>query len=516
MKDIKEKKKITNRTIVLTAVIGSMLVVAMVMGNTLWASRQTGAATDEAVSAVSSFYLEAMADRRAKTITNHINSNFEQMEKAVALIKAEEIGSQEELRHNIGWVKSLLNLNRFALVDEDNIVYTQYTTYTGRSRHEFLADVQLNDRIITTVSVYGSSKQLCLAIPTPDLSIMGKPFKACFVQLDIQDIVDLLALDDQSRTHFALYTKNGVNLSDTELGPVILKHNFLDVLHGIVSEDVWNENLKNFENGQGGSVTFDSGNSEETLWYVPIQDAGWEIAVLIRDSVIRDQIGYISERNIRYSRYQIIFTLVAVVALATVLLLQLKRFSSEQLEEEKETSRTFKDLVNTDPMTGVRNKHAYSENEKIINSRIQAGDVQNIGVVVGDINGLKYANDTQGHAAGDRLIKEACSLICEYFKQGAVFRIGGDEFVIILQGKGYDSMLEVIDELNRKVEENIKENAVVVSIGCSVLEQGDSQLKDVFERADKMMYERKKEIKAMGARTRMDSHHDNEIIRKES
>ena len=160
MKDIKEKKKITNRTIVLTAVIGSMLVVAMVMGNTLWASRQTGAATDEAVSAVSSFYLEAMADRRAKTITNHINSNFEQMEKAVALIKAEEIGSQEELRHNIGWVKSLLNLNRFALVDEDNIVYTQYTTYTGRSRHEFLADVQLNDRIITTVSVYGSSKQL--------------------------------------------------------------------------------------------------------------------------------------------------------------------------------------------------------------------------------------------------------------------------------------------------------------------------------------------------------------------
>ncbi|MCR5232381.1 MAG: hypothetical protein K6E53_00510 [Lachnospiraceae bacterium] len=93
MKDKKEKKKITNRTIVLTAVIGSMLVVAMVMGNTLWASRQTGAATDEAVSTVSSFYLEAMADRRAKTITNHINSNFEQMEKAVDLIKSEEIGS---------------------------------------------------------------------------------------------------------------------------------------------------------------------------------------------------------------------------------------------------------------------------------------------------------------------------------------------------------------------------------------------------------------------------------------
>ena len=204
--------KSTSKTIVLRAVIGRFLVMMTVTANTFWASKRSDIATNEAVSTVSSFYLESMANQRSMTITNLINSNFEQMEKAVALIKAEEIGSQEELRHNIGWVKSLLNLNRFALVDEDNIVYTQYTTYTGRSRHEFLADAQLNDRIITTVSVYGSSKQLCLAIPTPDLSIMGKPFKACFVQIDIKDIVDLL------RT--------------------------------LVSEDVWEKNYVNFTNGR--------------------------------------------------------------------------------------------------------------------------------------------------------------------------------------------------------------------------------------------------------------------------
>ncbi len=499
------KKKITNRTIVLTAVIGSIVVMAMITANTLWSSKQTGIATDEAVSEVSSFYLEAMADRRARTITNLINSNYEQMEKAVELIKGEQIGSQDELRHNIGLVKSLLNLNRFALVDEDDIVYTQYTTYTGRSRHSFLADEQLNGRMISTVSIYGSSKQLCLAIPTPDLTLMGKPFKACFVQLDIQDIVELLAFDDRGRTHFALYTKDGVNLSDTELGPVILKHNFFDVLKNIVTEDVCEEHHENFENGRDGSITFDVGRSEETLCYVPIQDTGWEMAVLIRDSVIRDKISYISDRNIKNSRNQIIFAMVSVLSLSSVLLFQLKRFSNEMLEEERETSRTFKDMANTDSLTGIRNKHAYTENEKIINRQIQAGDIQNVGIVIGDINGLKHVNDTFGHAAGDKLIKDACSLICEYFKQGAVFRIGGDEFTIILQGKGYESMLEVIDELNRKVEDNIKEDSVVVSIGYSVLEQGDKHLKDVFERADKMMYERKKELKAMGAKTRPDS-----------
>ena len=70
----------------LTAIIGSLVVLATVTANTLWSARRTSIATDEAVSAVSSFYLEAMADRRAKTITNLINNNFDEMEKAVAFI----------------------------------------------------------------------------------------------------------------------------------------------------------------------------------------------------------------------------------------------------------------------------------------------------------------------------------------------------------------------------------------------------------------------------------------------
>ncbi|MCR5222024.1 MAG: GGDEF domain-containing protein, partial [Lachnospiraceae bacterium] len=370
----------------------------------------------------------------------------------VTFIADEWITSQEELRSDLGEVKTLLGLNRFALVDEDNIVYTQYTTYTGRSRHTFLSEKKLNGRTITTVSIYGSSKQLCLAIPTPNLVLMGKTFKACFVQLDINEIVDIPAFDDQGKTHFAIYTKNGGNLSGTELGPVILKSNFFDALRSIVPERVLQENLANFDNETGGGITFDS-----------------------------------------------------VLALATVLLLQFTRFSREKLEEEKETSRSFRHMANTDALTGVRNKHAYTENETIINEQIKAGELQELGIVVGDINGLKYVNDTQGHAAGDRLIKDACSLICEYFKQGAVFRIGGDEFAVILQGKGFESMMEVMDDLNRKVEENIKEHAVVVSIGYSVLNPEDHKLRDVFERADSMMYERKRELKAMGAKTREDN-----------
>jgi len=468
----------------------------------VWASKLNGVATDEAVSAVSSFYLEAMADRRAKTITNLINSSFEQMGKAVAYIDDEGVDSQEALRDAIGKMESLLGLNRFALVDEDNIVYTQYTTYTGGSRHAFLSEAEITGRIISTVSIYGSSKQLCLTSPTPGLTILNKPFKACFVQVGIKDIADLLAFDDQGRTYFALYSKKGSNLSGTELGPVISSRNLFDAIQAFVPQGVLKEKRENFEDEKAGSLSFATDGMEETLVYVPIQDTGWEMAVLIRESIIQDQIRDISEKTLANSRNQIIFASVSVLTLAVVLLFQYRKLSREKLNAEKETSRAFQTMANTDSLTGIRNKHAYTENEAIINRQIRSGTVEKLAVVIGDINGLKYVNDTLGHAAGDQLIKDASAMICEAFSHGAVFRIGGDEFAILLQGVGFDTMDEVIGALNRRVEANIKANKVVVSIGYAVLTPQDRQLSDVFERADNMMYERKKALKQMGARTR--------------
>ncbi len=320
--------------------------------------------------------------------------------------------------------------------------------------------------------------------------------------MDINDIVDLLALDDRGKTHFALYSQSGSNLSGTELGPLIMNRNFLDAMRGIVSEEVWNGIVGDFADGKEGDLSFSSGDIHETLCYVPIRGTGWEMAVLIRESVIQDQIRDISDRNLKSGTSQIIFTLLSVLTLSAILLIQIRLLSKAKLEAEKETSKAFRTMANTDALTGVRNKHAYSDYEAAIDRMLQAGELQKLAVVVGDINGLKIVNDTQGHAAGDQLIRDACALLCEYFDHGAVFRIGGDEFAVIFQGEVCDTMHESLAALNRRVEENIPENAVVVSVGFAVLGQEDHQLRDVFERADQMMYERKKELKAMGARTR--------------
>ena len=147
---MKQKKQITIKTFVLTAIIGSVLIMAMVSVNTFWSAKQTRGLTDDAVSSVSSFYLDTMADSHAKTVTNMISNSFDEMAIAVAYIEDEDIHTSKELREIIGRVESLLGMNRFALVDEDDVVYTRYTTYTGRSRHEFLSQVSEKDRIIRT------------------------------------------------------------------------------------------------------------------------------------------------------------------------------------------------------------------------------------------------------------------------------------------------------------------------------------------------------------------------------
>ena len=494
-------KRLTEKAVTITAAIGSVLIMLMVIANTYRASSQAISSTNQAVSAVSAFYLESMADRRARTITNLINNNFDYMEKAVSVIDDEKIESQEELRAAIGRMKMLLSLNRFALVDEDDIVYTQYTTYTGGSRHPFLAKKTLEDRMISTVFRYGSSKDLCLAIPI-DIKIWGKQFKACFVQIDINDIVDLLAFDDQESTHFALYSANGGNISETELGTLIGTNNIFDATNGNVSEEQWNSFKDDFANEKRGTLTFSINDVVDTIYYEPVPGTGWELVVMIRESVIQDQIQEISTKSLATSQKQIYFLLVITSLFAAIIFYMLRRVAKDKLDEEKENSNAFKSMANTDSLTGIRNKHAYMETEAGLNKSIRERAIDNLALVVCDINGLKYVNDTKGHAAGDELIKAASSLICDLFNHGSVYRTGGDEFVVLLQGKGYDTRDEVIAAFNAQVEEHIKTNEVVVSIGYSTLQPGDEQVHDIFERADHMMYERKKELKSMGAKTR--------------
>lgn len=154
------------------------------------------------------------------------------------------------------------------------------------------------------------------------------------------------------------------------------------------------------------------------------------------------------------------------------------------------------DLANKDALTKVKNKLAYNTATKELDDRAAADPKTEYAVVVMDINGLKYVNDTQGHNSGDEYIKQCCHIICTVFQHSPVFRIGGDEFAVLLTGDDYKNREDLLVKFRKIITENSKKGLANLASGMATFDVGlDRNVEAVFERADKAMYENKRLFK---------------------
>lgn len=187
------------------------------------------------------------------------------------------------------------------------------------------------------------------------------------------------------------------------------------------------------------------------------------------------------------------------LAVMLVNYLSMKKWE-KKAADERDQARI---IAFTDPLTGVKSKNAFALQEDELEAKITEGRAEPFGVIVCDVNGLKRINDTLGHKAGDDYIRAASKLLCEYYKHSPVFRIGGDEFVVLLEGRDYEARHEILDSINKTIEDHIGGNEVVASLGMTDFEpENDQSFHEVFKRADGLMYERKLQLKSMGAVTR--------------
>ena len=170
------------------------------------------------------------------------------------------------------------------------------------------------------------------------------------------------------------------------------------------------------------------------------------------------------------------------------------------MDEKSDWNRELgsaKEMAYRDPLTNVKNKAAFIEKKSFIDSRIGDNVMEDFGVVVFDLNDLKKVNDTKGHDAGDKYIQDACRLICNVFKHSPIYRVGGDEFVALLEGDDFAERESLVKLFEEEIDRNSSEGGVVVSEGLDVFGMdSDQSFDDVFERADHKMYERKKELKS--------------------
>ena len=176
--------------------------------------------------------------------------------------------------------------------------------------------------------------------------------------------------------------------------------------------------------------------------------------------------------------------------------------TNKQLLSSREETKKMAILANQDGLTGVHNKVAYNSEVGRINKEIKDKEKLSFAVVMIDLNYLKEVNDTYGHDTGDIALIRLTSLICDIFSYSPVYRIGGDEFVVICRGKDYQRITNLVLAFKKKIDESMDGKGIhdgdhiSAAIGYAIYDEKiDKTVDNVFKRADKAMYENKREMK---------------------
>lgn len=183
--------------------------------------------------------------------------------------------------------------------------------------------------------------------------------------------------------------------------------------------------------------------------------------------------------------------------------------TTTELSASRQEASKMNELAMKDALTGVRNKRAYDSAMAEQEEALAAGakDARSFGLAVIDLNGLKQINDTYGHEKGDAAIKGLCSIVCDVFVHSPVYRIGGDEFAVILKGHDLESIDDLVSSLNSGFDRLSRDGSlqpwekVSAAIGYAVYNaEFDETTDDTFRRADRNMYMRKQEMKSRKGR----------------
>ena len=142
--------------------------------------------------------------------------------------------------------------------------------------------------------------------------------------------------------------------------------------------------------------------------------------------------------------------------------------------------RIMFELSNTDDLTKLNNRRAFE------NALTETAADPGIGAVFCDVNGLKATNDGLGHAAGDALLLRFSELLQKHFLFSEVFRISGDEFVVLRRNVDEDTFFSGVDEFRSAV----KARKDLASVGCAY--GRGARVLDLVSAAEKDMYTDKK------------------------
>lgn len=163
-------------------------------------------------------------------------------------------------------------------------------------------------------------------------------------------------------------------------------------------------------------------------------------------------------------------------------ILQLFGHFISSLLKRRDLVERLENLSFYDQLTGVQNRHAMNE---LLSSISQESS---LGILYTDVMGLKQINDTQGHQAGDQALIRCSRCLMEHFPQNTIFRVGGDEFLVLCENWTQEEFEQAVDKLKNDMTEGVS----LMAVGSVWLARCDENTEKYISDADSRMYENKR------------------------
>ncbi len=331
-----EKK--SNNTLAV-AVAGFLLVALLLVVGTMLMGRSAAEGTDSAVRSVSLLYLDELASRREQVVEDRLKDNVSRIGIAVSLMTEDhlrDIGSRQAFQSRM---QRLFHPQKFAFVDSEGLIYTALGTQQDIEKYHF--DYRsLSEPDISIKDIDSSEKKVIIAVPTEGIRFRDKTLTVCFMEIDMQSMLADVSMNvSQNGVTFSnLYTSDGVALSNKVLGGLASESNLLEAMRNAEFEKGYSLEMMNsdFADLKKGVVSFSYNGVRETLSYVPVTGTDWLLTYLIRESVISDQIGAVSNRIITRSVLQSVLS--AFLLAGVFIYIIRKNQQTARLRLEKETS----------------------------------------------------------------------------------------------------------------------------------------------------------------------------------
>ena len=213
-------------------------------------------------------------------------------------------------------------------------------------------------------------------------------------------------------------------------------------------------------------------------WYASLTDKGVKNLVIYPLRSSDETIGYIWANDFDPNKTLVISEVLEI----TTFILSAEIANHQMI-------RQMQILSSTDLLTGVKNRNAM--NNRILDNDSGVSVIQKpFGAIFVDVNGLKTTNDTKGHQAGDALLKDVAHSLTEFCPDYEVYRVGGDEFLVIapdLEKEGFDALDATLHANSER-----KDRAHFAVGSCHSSEVNDN-IRKAMQMADARMYENKEE-----------------------